>query len=316
MANLPGDANGVRTLPQDWLRISLTPIWGTSQPPPQPITTSNQNSASGGPNLAQYLFYSAEASMTHTTGLGVGSVMNRHSAPERSPNPRHTGRAHLTSISPTLTLQADDYWAIRLNVPVLVFHIFLAWTQACGVPCSPLMLEDAALAQGEVIGIVIGAIALFSIISILPIFLVWHRRRRQAAAAARPVNQALVLSSSMEQVSVERWLEQQNTNSDIEQYAEDTCAPFPVFTLGAWAFGVSAPLPFFDLAPPYVSAPYHPLPILPTPNPPNYLVANPPSVIHHRTPQTARAVELQLQGPVPDAIVEFSSSIGVIMRFI
>jgi hypothetical protein len=26
----------------------------------------------------------------------------------------------------------------------------------------------------------------------------------------------------MEQVSVERWLEQQNTNSDIEQYAEDT----------------------------------------------------------------------------------------------
>jgi hypothetical protein len=30
------------------------------------------------------------------------------------------------------------------------------------------MLEDAALAQGEVIGIVIGAIALFSIISILP----------------------------------------------------------------------------------------------------------------------------------------------------
>ncbi|KAJ5980212.1 hypothetical protein N7481_007510 [Penicillium waksmanii] len=130
--------------------------------------------------------------------------------------------AHLTFISPTLTLQADDYWTIRLNVPVLVFHIFLAWTQACGVPCSPLMLEDAALAQGEVIGIVIGAIALFSIISILPIFLVWHRRRRQAIAAARPVNQALVLSSSMEQVSVERWLEQQNTNSDIEQYAEDT----------------------------------------------------------------------------------------------
>lgn len=86
------------------------------------------------------------------------------------------------------------------------------------------MLEDDALPQGEVIGIVIGAIVLFSIISILPIFLVWHRRRRQAAtAAARPVNQALVLSSSMEQVSVERWLEQQNTNSDIEQYAEDTC---------------------------------------------------------------------------------------------
>ncbi len=26
----------------------------------------------------------------------------------------------------------------------------------------------------------------------------------------------------MEQVSVERWLEQQNTNSDIEQYAEDS----------------------------------------------------------------------------------------------
>lgn len=86
------------------------------------------------------------------------------------------------------------------------------------------MLEDDALPQGEVIGIVIGAIVLFSIISILPIFLVWYRRKRNAAAAAaHPVNQALPLSSSMEQISVERWLEQQNTNSDVEQYAADTC---------------------------------------------------------------------------------------------
>jgi len=55
-------------------------------------------------------------------------------------------------------------------------------------------------------------------------FLVWYRRRRRAATAvaARPGNQVLPLSTSMEQVSVERWLEQQTTNSDIEQYATDT----------------------------------------------------------------------------------------------
>lgn len=142
-------------------------------------------------------------------------------------DPRCTSRAPSKCSSfPTLPKQTVDYWAIRVIVPVFVFHIFLlAWTQACGVPCSPLMLEDATLPQGEVIGIVIGAIALFSIISILPIFLVWYRRRRRAATAvaSRSGNQVLPLSTSMEQVSVERWLEQQTTNSDIEQYATDTC---------------------------------------------------------------------------------------------
>ncbi|KAJ5109938.1 hypothetical protein N7532_002583 [Penicillium argentinense] len=111
----------------------------------------------------------------------------------------------------------------------------LSWTQACGVPCSPLMLEDDALPQGEVIGIVIGAIALFSIISVLPILLVWHRRRRNAASTTHITNNNLALNPSMEQVSVERWLEEQNATSDVELYAHDTCS-----ILGVWAFGVPA----------------------------------------------------------------------------
>lgn len=51
--------------------------------------------------------------------------------------------------------------------------------------------------------------------------IMWYRRRRHAAAAARPLNPVLVLNSSMQQVSVERWLEEQNPNSDVEQYAQD-----------------------------------------------------------------------------------------------
>ncbi|OQE21914.1 hypothetical protein PENSTE_c011G04338 [Penicillium steckii] len=152
------------------------------------------------------------------------------------------------------------------------------------------MLEDAALPQGEVIGIVIGAIVLFSIISILPIFLVWYRRRRRAgtAAASRPANQVLPLSSSMEQVSVERWLEQQTTNSDIEQYATDTCLHASTTPKNLEPYKKTD-----HVLAPSASHPYPQLLISPARNPLIYPAASLLEKISHPPPQTAHAAELQ-----------------------
>ncbi|KAJ5895944.1 uncharacterized protein N7473_005343 [Penicillium subrubescens] len=74
-------------------------------------------------------------------------------------------------------------------------------------------MTGETLPQGEVIGIVIGAIVLFSIISIVPIMIMWYHRRR---AAARTTNEIHDLTLSMQQPSVEQWLEGQNSPRDIE----------------------------------------------------------------------------------------------------
>ncbi|KAJ5166309.1 uncharacterized protein N7482_005090 [Penicillium canariense] len=75
------------------------------------------------------------------------------------------------------------------------------------------------LPQGEVIGIVIGAIVLFGIISIVPIIIMFLHRRR---AANRAANETHNRTSPMQQTCVEQWLEEQNVSSDIERYAHDT----------------------------------------------------------------------------------------------
>lgn len=51
----------------------------------------------------------------------------------------------------------------------------------------------------------------------------------------------------MEQISVERWLEQQNTNSDVEQYAADTWYVHFI-TLHHFSLFLSSLLPFISLA--------------------------------------------------------------------
>ncbi|OKP13514.1 hypothetical protein PENSUB_705 [Penicillium subrubescens] len=79
-------------------------------------------------------------------------------------------------------------------------------------------MTGETLPQGEVIGIVIGAIVLFSIISIVPIMIMWYHRRR---AAARTTNEIHDLTLSMQQPSVEQWLEGQNSPRDIEQYSRE-----------------------------------------------------------------------------------------------
>lgn len=46
----------------------------------------------------------------------------------------------------------------------------------------------------------------------------WHHRRH---AATRRASETLNLTSSMQQVSVERWLEEQNIPGDAAHYAQD-----------------------------------------------------------------------------------------------
>ncbi|KAJ5180156.1 hypothetical protein N7492_003366 [Penicillium capsulatum] len=81
-------------------------------------------------------------------------------------------------------------------------------------------MVDEALPQGEVIGVVIGAIVLFSIISFVPIVITRYHRRH---AARRTAGEVATLTAPMEQVSVERWLEEQNSPAHTDQYAQDTC---------------------------------------------------------------------------------------------
>ncbi|OJJ97523.1 hypothetical protein ASPACDRAFT_45617 [Aspergillus aculeatus ATCC 16872] len=99
--------------------------------------------------------------------------------------------------------------------------------------------------SGEIVGVIIGAAALFIVVSFLPIALTWHRRRRRAATAAAaggtsstatpsdPLRrdsalQALTGSPSMQQlpISVERWLEEQTHSGTNEtwHYAQESCA--------------------------------------------------------------------------------------------
>ncbi|KAJ5248835.1 hypothetical protein N7468_000286, partial [Penicillium chermesinum] len=85
---------------------------------------------------------------------------------------------------------------------------------------SPTMSKDS-IPTGEVIGIVIGALALFSVISFVPILLMCIRRRQDATRRASEVEN---LTSSMEQVSVERWLEDQNSPRSLNQFSQDICS--------------------------------------------------------------------------------------------
>ncbi|KAJ5737088.1 uncharacterized protein N7483_002213 [Penicillium malachiteum] len=87
-------------------------------------------------------------------------------------------------------------------------------------------MADDSLLPGEVIGIIIGAVALFSIISVVPMLIMWIHRRHAPTrrAPARRTSETLNLTSSMQQVSVDRWLAEQNTPSDASHYAQDTCA--------------------------------------------------------------------------------------------
>ncbi|PYI22681.1 hypothetical protein BO99DRAFT_440488 [Aspergillus violaceofuscus CBS 115571] len=105
--------------------------------------------------------------------------------------------------------------------------------------------HDPPSPSGEIVGVIIGAVALFIVISFLPIAITWHRRRRRAATTAAaggtsstaPTSdphrrdsalQALTGNPSMQQlpISVERWLEEQTHSGTNEtwHYAQECCA--------------------------------------------------------------------------------------------
>ncbi|KAJ5100549.1 hypothetical protein N7456_006601 [Penicillium angulare] len=86
-------------------------------------------------------------------------------------------------------------------------------------------MAEESMPRGEIVGIVIGAVALFSLISFLPMAIMWQHRRR---AASRRASEILHLTSSMEQVSVERWLEQQNVPGDTALYCQDMWYVFSI----------------------------------------------------------------------------------------
>ncbi|KAJ5769031.1 hypothetical protein N7520_003590 [Penicillium odoratum] len=81
-------------------------------------------------------------------------------------------------------------------------------------------MADDSLPQGEVVGIIIGAVALFSLISFIPMALMWYHRRRDTS---RRASETAVLTSSMQQVSVQQWLEEHNSPGDPANYSQDMC---------------------------------------------------------------------------------------------
>ncbi|KAF7717052.1 Uncharacterized protein PECH_000758 [Penicillium ucsense] len=70
--------------------------------------------------------------------------------------------------------------------------------------------------RGELVGIIIGAVVLFSLISIVPILIMWHHRRRQASRAGGGVE-------ALDQSPIEQWIEGQNAGSDVAQQSQELC---------------------------------------------------------------------------------------------
>ncbi|KAJ6177869.1 hypothetical protein N7519_008330 [Penicillium mononematosum] len=77
-------------------------------------------------------------------------------------------------------------------------------------------MADDSMPREEIIGVVIGAVALFSLISMIPVLIMWHHRRRTAMRAMAetrvlpPVYQVQLQNVLGQPVSVDRWLEEQS----------------------------------------------------------------------------------------------------------
>ncbi|KAE8149183.1 hypothetical protein BDV25DRAFT_6344 [Aspergillus avenaceus] len=76
----------------------------------------------------------------------------------------------------------------------------------------------------EIVGVVVGAVLLFGTISLVPVLIMWHHRRRNAARRASEVHR-LQTSGCMRQVTVQRWLDEQAQSDTGEQYqAQEICS--------------------------------------------------------------------------------------------
>ncbi|GIK06370.1 hypothetical protein Aspvir_002018 [Aspergillus viridinutans] len=90
--------------------------------------------------------------------------------------------------------------------------------------------------NGEIAGVVAGAVAIFVAISGIPIIIMWRHRRKEAARRARELA-ALREYGCMRQVGVERWLEEQrrdtvacirsnNTNNNVHDFGRYAQEPW------------------------------------------------------------------------------------------
>ncbi|KAJ5778842.1 hypothetical protein N7457_006562 [Penicillium paradoxum] len=89
-------------------------------------------------------------------------------------------------------------------------------------------MADDSMPREEIIGIVIGAVALFSLISMIPMMIMWYHRRRAAMQVTQtriisPVYQVPMQNVLGHSISVDRWLEEQNVPANAQQYGQDTC---------------------------------------------------------------------------------------------
>ncbi|KAJ0425277.1 hypothetical protein BJY00DRAFT_204998 [Aspergillus carlsbadensis] len=79
----------------------------------------------------------------------------------------------------------------------------------------------------NLIAVIIGAVILFGAISIIPIVIMRRHRRRAAARHANELH-CLEVNGTIRQVSVQRWLDQQQTattatSENLERYAGESC---------------------------------------------------------------------------------------------
>ncbi|KAI2787273.1 hypothetical protein POX_f07636 [Penicillium oxalicum] len=74
--------------------------------------------------------------------------------------------------------------------------------------------------RGEFIGIVIGAVVLFTLISAVPILIMWHHRRRQASRGSGDTEN---LEPETRESPIEQWIEGQNAGSDVAHHLHDPC---------------------------------------------------------------------------------------------
>ncbi|KAL3495516.1 hypothetical protein BJX62DRAFT_173731 [Aspergillus germanicus] len=79
----------------------------------------------------------------------------------------------------------------------------------------------------NLIAVVIGAVILFGAISIIPLVIMRRHRRRAAARHANELH-CLEINGTIRQVSVQRWLDQQQTTAtatseNFERYADESC---------------------------------------------------------------------------------------------
>lgn len=91
----------------------------------------------------------------------------------------------------------------------------------------------------EMIGVIVGAILLFAVISLIPILVMWYQKRNSASRRSSELRQ-LNTDGFVRHISVEQWLGSQPRNA--EQYAQDICA-ICLSTLALRSDPVSRPEP-------------------------------------------------------------------------